>query len=47
MKKTLASGTRYSSKIFNPDFLREKGLPTPDWLTETSAREIPTVFEDV
>lgn len=25
-------GTRYSSKIFNPTFLREKGLPTPDWL---------------
>jgi cysteine synthase A len=26
------SGTRYQSKMFNPDFLREKGLPTPDWL---------------
>ncbi len=25
-------GTRYQSKLFNPDFLREKGLPTPDWL---------------
>lgn len=25
-------GSRYSSKIFNPAFLREKGLPTPDWL---------------
>jgi len=25
-------GTRYQSKIFNPAFLREKGLPTPDWL---------------
>lgn len=26
-------GTRYQSKLFNPDFLREKGLPVPDWLS--------------
>jgi len=26
------SGTRYQSKMFNPTFLREKGLPAPDWL---------------
>jgi cysteine synthase A len=26
------SGTRYQSKLFNPAFLREKGLPVPDWL---------------
>ncbi len=26
------SGTRYQSKMFNPDFLKSKGLPTPDWL---------------
>jgi len=26
------SGTRYMSKMFNPAFLREKGLPTPDWM---------------
>ncbi len=25
-------GTRYQSKLFNPDFLREKGLPVPGWL---------------
>jgi cysteine synthase A len=25
-------GARYQSKLFNPDFLREKGLPTPPWL---------------
>jgi len=24
--------TRYQSKLFNPDFLREKGLPYPEWL---------------
>ena len=26
-------GTRYQSKLFNPVFLKEKGLPVPDWLT--------------
>ncbi len=26
------SGTRYTSKMFNPVFLREKNLPVPDWL---------------
>ncbi|MBL8553686.1 MAG: cysteine synthase A [Phenylobacterium sp.] len=25
-------GSRYQSKIFNPPFLREKGLPVPPWL---------------
>ena len=25
-------GTRYQSKLFNPSFLREKGLPVPAWL---------------
>ncbi|MBN9532460.1 MAG: cysteine synthase A [Alphaproteobacteria bacterium] len=27
-------GTRYQSKLFNPAFLRSKGLPTPGWLAE-------------
>ena len=26
------SGNRYQSKMFNPVFLREKGLPCPDWM---------------
>ena len=26
-------GQRYQSKIYNPDFLRERGLPTPGWMT--------------
>ena len=26
------SGTRYQSKLFNPQFLKAKGLPYPDWL---------------
>ena len=25
-------GTRYQSKLFNPEFLRERGLPVPEWL---------------
>jgi cysteine synthase A len=25
-------GARYQSKLFNPDFLRERGLPVPGWL---------------
>ena len=25
-------GNRYQSKLFNPAFLKEKGLPCPDWL---------------
>jgi cysteine synthase A len=36
-------GTRYQSKLFNPAFLREKGLPAPDWL-ETSRDDVPQVF---
>ncbi|WP_195819165.1 cysteine synthase A [Roseobacter sp. MH60115] len=39
-------GTRYQSKLFNPDFLREKGLPVPGWLDQAPA-SIPGVFEDV
>jgi cysteine synthase A len=36
-------GTRYQSKLYNPAFLREKGLPVPMWLEETV--DLPTVFE--
>ncbi|MFD3189746.1 cysteine synthase A [Sedimentitalea sp. HM32M-2] len=38
-------GTRYQSKLFNPDFLREKELPVPDWMTRAPA-SIPGVFQD-
>ncbi len=37
-------GNRYQSKLFNPAFLREKGLPVPSWL-EPQDRILPTVFE--
>ena len=36
-------GTRYQSKLFNPAFLREKGLPAPDWL-DREPRQLPQVF---
>jgi cysteine synthase A len=38
-------GSRYQSKIYNPTFLREKGLPVPEWL-DRAGRAIPTVYED-
>jgi cysteine synthase A len=31
------SGTRYQSKLYNPDFLHSKSLPVPAWLERTSA----------
>lgn len=38
-------GTRYQSKLYNPDFLKSKGLPVPDWL-ERGPQAIPGVFVD-
>jgi cysteine synthase A len=38
-------GTRYQSKLFNPDFLRGKGLPVPGWLAKAGA-PLPKVFLD-
>ena len=29
------SGLRYQSKLYNPVFLREQGLPTPDWIASS------------
>ncbi|MCV2875699.1 cysteine synthase A [Rhodobacteraceae bacterium XHP0102] len=37
-------GTRYQSKLYNPEFLREKGLPIPAWL-DCGAADLPVVFE--
>jgi cysteine synthase len=34
-------GTRYQSKLFNPAFLREKGLPVPAWLEAESEIVVP------
>lgn len=38
-------GTRYQSKLFNPDFLRAKSLPVPGWLDRGPA-VLPSVFVD-
>ncbi|SMO64024.1 cysteine synthase A [Thalassovita litoralis] len=38
-------GTRYQSKLYNPEFLTAKGLPVPGWLV-ADAPSVPTVFED-
>ena len=35
-------GNRYQSKLFNPAFLREKGLPVPGWL-EDRRTDVPDV----
>jgi len=34
-------GSRYQSKLFNPDFLRSKKLPVPDWLERKSTIKPP------
>ena len=38
-------GTRYQSKLYNPAFLRGKGLPVPDWLDRPPA-DIPEVYQN-
>jgi cysteine synthase A len=38
-------GSRYQSKLYNPTFLKEKGLPVPAWL-DRAPRAIPPVFAD-
>ncbi len=39
-------GTRYHSKLFNPDFLKSKDLPLPPWLS-IAPQSIPGVFEEM
>ena len=34
-------GSRYQSKLFNPEFLRSKTLPVPQWLTRQSNIKVP------
>lgn len=38
-------GSRYQSKIYNPAFMREKGLPVPAWLEEKA--DVPSVLAPV
>ncbi|MGA7807860.1 cysteine synthase A [Bradyrhizobium sp.] len=37
------SGNRYQSKLFNPDFMRSKQLPVPEWLEKRSKIQPPFV----
>jgi cysteine synthase len=34
-------GTRYQTRLFNPAFLRSRGLPVPSWLERKSGLKIP------
>jgi cysteine synthase A len=38
-------GNRYQSKLFNPDFLRSKALPVPEWIEQKTDIAVP--YEDV
>ena len=38
-------GTRYQSKLYNPSFLKSKGLSVPTWLLDTPIN-MPSVFEE-
>ena len=38
-------GSRYQSKLFNPEFMRSKNLPVPEWLEKRSKIDLP--FEKV
>jgi cysteine synthase len=38
-------GARYQSKLFNPEFMRSKNLPVPEWLEQRSKIDVP--FEKV
>ena len=37
-------GNRYASKIYNPQFLREKGLPVPPWMEQRTPLDISSVL---
>jgi cysteine synthase len=39
------SGNRYQSRLFNPDFMRSKNLPVPEWMERRSKIDVP--FEKV
>lgn len=39
-------GTRYQSKLYNPEFLRSKNLPVPQWL-EADAPNLPDMTQAV
>jgi cysteine synthase A len=38
-------GTRYQTRLFNPEFLRSKNLPVPAWLERKSSLVVPFVSQ--
>jgi cysteine synthase A len=34
-------GNRYASKLFNPEFLRSKNLPVPEWIASREKFDVP------
>ncbi len=38
-------GNRYQSKLFNPEFLKARNLPVPDWLVRPNTIDIAAVTE--
>ncbi len=36
-------GSRYQSRLYNPEFLRSKGLAPPEWLDQPQKIEAPFV----
>lgn len=39
-------GNRYQSKLYNPEFLRSKELPVPQWLEQKVDIDIPFISQD-
>ena len=37
------SGNRYQSKLFNPEFMRSKKLPVPEWMEKRPKFDVPFV----
>ena len=37
-------GTRYQSKLYNLEFLQEKGLPVPNWLVQDEITKMKPMF---
>jgi len=38
-------GNRYQSKLYNPQFLRSKSLPTPNWLENTDELDLSQILQ--
>ena len=41
VEKLCDPGSRYQSRLYNPEFLRSKGLTPPEWLERPESIEAP------